>query len=193
MKTILALLALLCIVNGVEAQKKEAKKPPKTWEATNLQGEKRLLLQEKSLKATALLFITNDCPISNSYAPDWNALCKTYRAKRIAFYVVYVAVDAPAKEIQKHYKDFQYTCPALLDKNHALAKRVKATITPECVVLSPKGETLYQGRIDDRHIDFGVKRYAPRTRDLRDALDAIAQGKRVAVSKTKAVGCFIPN
>lgn len=187
------LIFIFAAISCVGAQSKSAKKPLKVWESTDLKGKKAILLAGKSPKVTALLFITPDCPISNAYAPDWNALCKAYTSKHIAFYTVYVATDAPTKEIQKHYRDFQYTCPALIDRKHVLAKRVGATITPESVVLSQRGKILYQGRIDDRFIDFGIKRYAPKAHDLRNALDEITQGKRVTVSKTKAVGCFISN
>ncbi len=189
----LLLTTLFLALSSVGAHSETAKKPSKAWESADLNGKKAILLKEKSLKATVLLFITPDCPISNAYAPDWNALRKAYAPKHIAFYLVYVSTDAPIKDIQKHYKDFQYSCPALLDRKHALAKRVKATVTPESVVLSPQGKILYQGRIDDRFIDFGVTRYTPKTHDLRDALNEITQGKRVSVSKTRAVGCFIPN
>ncbi len=191
MKHLVGILLCLALVSGAGAQKKSTKPPEEAWNATDLKGKKVRLLEAQKQKATVLLFITPDCPISNSYAPDWNAFCKTYTAKHIGFYLVYVSTDAPAKEIEKHYKAFGYSCPALRDRKNLLARRVKATVTPECVVLSPKGGTLYQGRIDDRYIDFGVKRYAPKTHDLHDALESVISGKKVAVSKTRAVGCFI--
>jgi hypothetical protein len=59
-------------------------------------------------------------------------------------------------------------------------------------VLSPSGDVLYRGRIDDRVADFGKRRVEPTRRDLRLALDAILAGKPVQARLTKAVGCYIP-
>src|SRR5438876_389824 len=42
-----------------------------------------------SHRATVLLFITNDCPISNAYAPEIHRLCDQYTRQDIAFYLVY--------------------------------------------------------------------------------------------------------
>ena len=48
---------------------------------------------------------------------------------------------------------------------------------------------LYRGRIDDRYSPDGKRRNEPRTRDLEDALDAVAAGRKPAVSETPVFGC----
>ena len=53
------------------------------------------------------------------------------------------------------------------------------------------GRVLYRGRIDDRYIEFGKDRPQPTDRTLERALDAIVQGKPVAMRETRAVGCFL--
>ena len=50
----------------------------------------------------------------------------------------------------------------------------------------------YRGRIDDLFEDLGKKRRKARTRDLRDALEAVLAGKAVVNPRTTAVGCYIP-
>ena len=80
----------------------------------------------------------------------------------------------------------------LLDPKQKLAKAVGATVSPEAVVVSPKGKRLYRGRIDDRVAALGRKRPQPTTRELRDALEAIEQAKPVRVKETKAIGCYLP-
>jgi hypothetical protein len=149
-------------------------------------------IPEKKPRATVLFFITTDCPIANSYAPEIKRICADYEREKIAFYLVYSDPSISLKATQKHIKDFGYRCPAIRDANHALVKKVKATVTPEAVVLSPDDKLLYRGRIDDRYLDFGKKRTHPTTRDLRDALDAIVRDQPVPNPSTKAVGCFIP-
>lgn len=146
---------------------------------------------EKEQKAAVFIFITNDCPIANAYAPEINRICEAYAKKSIVFYLVHVDPDLKADAARKHAKDFCYTCPVLLDPEQALVGRLKATVTPEAVVVSPEGKTLYRGRIDDRYITYMKQRAEPESRDLRAALDAICEGKPVPAAETKAVGCII--
>lgn len=142
-------------------------------------------------KAVVLVFVGRDCPISNGYAPEVVRLCKEYGPKKIAFCVVYADADITRDAARKHAREYGYPCPAILDPEMKLARRVEATVKPEAAVLSPKGELLYRGRIDDRHIDFGKSRSRPTRRDLRDALDTVLAGKPVPVARTKAIGCYI--
>jgi hypothetical protein len=81
--------------------------------------------------------------------------------------------------------------PVLLDPQHRLVQRLKATVTPEAVVVGKKGELLYRGRIDDGYVALGKKRAAVTEHDLDAALEAIAAGKPVKKTETKAVGCLI--
>ncbi len=143
-------------------------------------------------KATTLLFVTHDCPIANSYAPEVNRIVAAYEPRGVAFYLVYADPGLEPAAAKRHAAEYGYRCPAFTDPGHRLVKRAGATITPEAVVLSPDGKLLYRGRIDDRYVDFGRKRPEPTVRDLRRSLDAILAGKPVPQRTTKAVGCFIP-
>jgi hypothetical protein len=76
-------------------------------------------------------------------------------------------------------------------KRRTLARQTRAKTTPEAVILSPRGDTLYQGRIDDLYVNQTRKLKEPKAHDLRAALDATAAGQPVPISTTKAVGCSI--
>ena len=157
-------------------------------ELKTISGLKISSLVGKDCKATVFFFITHDCPISNSYAPEIERIYKTYSAKKIAFYLVYVDPALSPEEAKKHHSEFAYTCPALLDPKHKLVKLTSATVTPEAIALSASGKLLYRGRIDDRAADFGKVRAHPNQRDLRVALDDIVAGKKVSRPNTKPVG-----
>jgi hypothetical protein len=142
------------------------------------------------VKATVLVFVTTDCPISNRYAPEVTRLFKSFASKGVAFWLIYPNPAESPRAIRDHLTAFAYPIPALRDPDHALAKLVHATITPEAVVLA--GERIvYRGRIDDRYVDLGVQRPAPTRRDLDEALTALLAGKAVQQPATQAVGCFI--
>jgi thiol-disulfide isomerase/thioredoxin len=156
-----------------------------------VQGAKAHPLNAKGKKAVVFLFVAHDCPVSNGYAPEVNRIIKEYSPKKINFYLVYTESDLKTADAQKHLKDFRYTCPALMDSKHKLVKFVGATVTPEAAVVGPDGKLLYRGRIDDLYVDFGKRRYEVQTHDLRNALDAVLNGKPIANRTTKAIGCFI--
>jgi hypothetical protein len=93
--------------------------------------------------------------------------------------------------VRGHAKDYAYTFPYLFDPDESLATYTGATSTPEAAVLSPSGELLYLGRIDNRLEDFGKQRTQVTEFDLRDTLDAVLSGKPVPHARTKALGCAI--
>ena len=155
-------------------------------------GHKFTLLQDKSQRATVLLFVTNDCPITNSYAPEIKRLYAAYAARKVMFYLVYADPELKAAAVRQHVKEYGLPCPALLDSGQRLVHFTQAAVTPEAVILAPDGKRLYKGRIDDRYIDFGKARFAATTHDLRDALDAVLRGRPAPHPTTKAIGCFIP-
>lgn len=142
-------------------------------------------------RATVLLFLGHDCPISNAYAPEVGRLHAAYSGQGVAFCVVYADADLSPAAGRAHAADFALPCPAVLDPDMTLARRVGATVKPQAALLGPAGELLYLGRIDDRYADYGTRRAEPTTRDLHAALDAVLAGKPVAVPRTQAFGCDI--
>jgi hypothetical protein len=141
-------------------------------------------------KATVLLFVTTDCPISNRYAPEVARLFKSFASKGVSFWLVYPNPAESPQAIRDHLVSFGYPIQALRDPAHALAKLVHATVTPEAVVVAGS-RIVYRGRIDDRYVELGVQRPAPTRRDLEDALTAVLAGKAVQPQTTQAVGCVI--
>ncbi len=138
---------------------------------------------------TVLIFVATDCPISNGYAPELQRIMAEHRSDGVRFFLVYS--DATAAAVKRHEATYGYTCPALLDPNHALSARVGATVTPEAAVIGDSGQLLYRGRIDDRYVGFGHKRPEATTHDLRAALESVVAGRPVDVAMTTAIGCPI--
>ncbi len=185
------LVAILLAAGGRPALAEPAADKQVKDEFVDVLGDKYSLPGPDDCKAVVLLFVGHDCPISNGYAPEIVRLCKEYTPKKVAFCVVYADADIKKDDARKHAKEYGLTCPAILDPEMKLALKVGATVKPEAAVLSPKGELVYRGRIDDIYADFGKKRARPTSRELKDALDAVLAEKPVAVARTKAVGCYI--
>jgi hypothetical protein len=145
----------------------------------------------QSGKATVLLFVRTDCPISNRYAPEVRRLYDKYESPGITFWLVYPDPAESADEIRQHVKEFEYPCRVLRDPEHVMVRLAHASVTPESAVFTPERELIYHGRIDDRYVSLGQKRPAPSTRDLEAVLGSLARGERVSASSAPAIGCAI--
>jgi peroxiredoxin len=141
--------------------------------------------------AILLFFVTNDCPVANSYVPEMNRIAATYATRTVRTFAVQADTSAPPQQVAQYALDYRYAFPLLLDPHQVLVKLAGATVTPQAVVLSPQGQVLYRGRIDNRVEDFGRQHPEATVHDLRDALDAVLAGKAVAVPYTKSIGCAI--
>ena len=100
------------------------------------------------------------------------------------------ASDSP-QAIRKYLQDYGYRLPALRDPEHALVKLAHVQITPEVAVFDREHHLAYEGRIDDRYVDFFRQRPAPTTHELEDALRAVLAGKPAARGEVRGVGCYI--
>jgi hypothetical protein len=166
---------------------------PGSGTAKGFDAEKLLTdpLLSKDAKATVLIFVRTDCPISNRYAPEIQRLYQKYKALGIVFWLVYPDPDTTAASITSHLKDYGLSLRPLRDPHHALVKRARVSVTPEVAVFLPTRQEVYHGRIDDRFVDFGKERASPTRHDLDATLDSILRGKSIANYSTIAVGCYI--
>ncbi len=140
-----------------------------------------------------LLFVTTDCPIANSYAPEIRSIAGEHADDPVRFFLVHVDPEVTVELAREHARDYGHELPILLDPDQELVRVVGATVTPEAALLDDSGELLYLGRIDDLYADLGRKRRFPRDRDLRAALTAVLEGRDVAAPRTRAVGCLMPD
>jgi hypothetical protein len=81
----------------------------------------------------------------------------------------------------------------LIDARHELVARLGVIAVPTAVVLGAEGEVKYLGRIDDQYVAIGKARNVVTKFDLRDAITAVLNGKPVEKSRTRAVGCAVPD
>ena len=152
---------------------------------------------------TVALFIDSDCPVSNRYAPELERLYVRYAPEGIRFWLVYPDPDIDAQTIREHMRAFGYTFPALMDPEHALVRRAKATVTPEAGIFLADGSLVYHGRIDNRYVDLTRRRPEATEHDVADVLDALlaekpvkaswnpAAGRSLGTMSSPGVGCYI--
>jgi peroxiredoxin len=171
---------------------KDASQTPFEFSLLDAAGQKHTAQECKDARAVVLFFVATECPISNRYAPEINRLAADYAARGFVFYGVASDPDIEAETVRRHTQDYGFRFPVLMDPTQVLAGRAGVVLTPTAVILSPGGQLLYRGRIDNRYLDYGKYRGTNIKPDLRLALEAILAGQRIAEPVTKPIGCALP-
>ncbi len=143
-------------------------------------------IQTSAAKATAVIFVSTECPVSNSYNGRLAALYNDYAPKGVQLVFVNANHGESASEVEEHEHRVGWPFKVVKDADDSLANRLNAQHTPEAFVFDQSGTLVYHGRVDNSMHVEEVKR-----QDLRNALDAVLAGRPVAVSETRAFGCSI--
>src|SRR5581483_11438339 len=85
--------------------------------------------------ATVVVFVSFECPVSNSYATQLNELAKDSAAKGVAVVLVCPGDESPDAVTKSAAASFKPAMPVLLDPKRELAAGLKAAATPEVFLL----------------------------------------------------------
>jgi len=156
----------------------------------DINGVERHPFQVAKGREAVLFFVTNDCPISNAFAPEIARVCSEYKA--VDCTLVYVDPSLSDDAAREHAKSFGHGAyPKIVDRKHDLVKATRVTVTPEVAVINASRRIVYRGRIDNSFAALGQSRRTATVHDLREALDATLAGKPAAHAETKPIGCYI--
>lgn len=173
------LLPALVLLAGLQVS-------PDALQVTDIDGRSHDLRGQ----TTAFVFVKTTCPIANYYHPTLQRLSEQW-PDTVELVVVHTERARTVDELKKHRDDYNVPGIVVHDPEAVLVEVLDARITPEAVVVDAIGSVRYRGRIDDTYLGFGKRRQFATSHELRDAVAAVEQGKLVAVSVTKAVGCII--
>ncbi len=202
-----ALLSLLCLLVSLSARAAEAIKtleigsPAPPFHLKGVDDRMYSLSDFKDAKCLVVIFTCNHCPTAQAYEERIKKLVQDYRPKNVAFVAInpndphsvrldelgYTDLSDSFAEMKIRAKHKQYNFPYLFDgDSEEVSKAYGPVATPHAFVFDQDRKLRYVGRIDDSERPQYVK-----TRDLRDALDALLAGRQVPVAKTKSFGCSI--
>lgn len=157
--------------------------------ALDLNGQIHRLAAEPDVKATALVFMTTECPISRQYVPGLNRLGEQLAENGVKLYGVIYDPSLSRSSALEFATEFKTSFPILFDASGELAAHFQPTHVPESFVINIDGQVAYRGRIDDLYASVDRRRSEATAHDLRDAALAVAAGKPVDQAKTQPVGC----
>lgn len=146
----------------------------------------------KDKEVVMVMFSCNHCPTVKAYENRFIELQDDYEGKGVTLIAINANDDKKYSEdsfenMKVRAKEKGFNFPYLRDESQKGAKAYGAERTPEVFVFDRKRILRYHGRIDDNvHAPDQV-----RETYLRDAIDAILEGRAVPLEETESVGCTI--
>lgn len=156
-----------------------------------MQGDKVKLSEAVGNRATAIVFLSPECPLCQSYSLTLNKLWDEYSGKGIALIGVFPGSIYTAEEISSFSKSYKIKFALLKDPEKSLATSVGAAITPEVFLYDSNLQLIYSGRIDDWAYSVGKKKPKPTQHDLKTAIGSYLSNKPISNKRTQPVGCII--
>jgi len=154
---------------------------------TSLDGTPVALQTLADRKAIVVVFLSFECPVSNSYATPLAEMHKAYTDKGVAFVAVSTSDDLA--EVKKQAAEFKIPFPIYVDPKLEVTDAFKASATPEAFVLDHNFILRYRGRIDNGWSARLKKNHSTTEYDLKAALDSVLAGEYVKIPATRPIGC----
>lgn len=147
--------------------------------------------QTNDCKSQVYFFLQPDCPLSQNYTLPLADLARSERFQDFCFTAFFSGKLYQREEFEAFILHYETPYQIKLDPDLEMANALGATVVPEAFVVSPQGEILYQGAIDDWAVREGGKGRKAKTNYLEMALLAVSENREPEISKTKAVGCIL--
>lgn len=138
---------------------------------------------------TVLVFLSPECPLCRNYIQVLNALQKKYVEVQICG--IFPGTAYTAKQISDFQKEYKVSFNLLIDRKKELTHYLKATTTPESILISKLGAIPYRGLIDNWASGLGQKRKVTTEKFLENAIEDVLNQRIPATSQTKPIGCLI--
>lgn len=138
----------------------------------------------------AIVFLDEECPVSQKYSRTLLQLQDTYGDK-VSFVAVFLPDLQGNTGALQYVRDFGFRGSVINDLSFSICDQLEAKVTPEVFLLDQNRNLLYRGAIDNWYYALGKYRRVVTEHYLEDALTALIAGESPAVTETQAIGCFI--
>lgn len=154
-------------------------------------GEDHSLNSFTNSRILAVMFTCNHCPYVQAVEDRLIDIQRDYQAKGVSL----VAINPNDEkkypedsfdEMVKRAARKGYNFPYLRDLDQKTTNSYGTEVTPEIFVFDQDRKLSYHGRVDDSKDPSQVK-----SKDMRNALDALLEGKEPPVTEAKAFGCSV--
>jgi len=143
-------------------------------------------------KALVVMFICNHCPYVQAVEDRIIQLHLDYAPRGVQ--VVGICSNDPTdypddrpERLLARWREKRYGFPYLIDATQDVARAFHAVCTPDIFVFDARQRLAYHGQIDDNWKEPA----RVRRRDIREALDALLEGRAPSRDQTPSIGCSI--
>ena len=147
----------------------------------------------KDSRALLVVFMCNHCPFVKHILPQFVPLAREFQGRGAAVVAInpndvqVYPQDAPEK-MAELAQSMKFTFPFLFDETQEVAKAYGAACTPDFYLFDTDRRLVYRGQMDDSR----PQNNRPVTgTDLRNALDALLEGKPASPDQKPSIGCNI--
>lgn len=144
-------------------------------------------------KGTLVMFICNHCPYVIHVRDELIRIANDYVSKGIGFIaissndVLNYPDDSPEK-MKELAIDLNFPFPYLYDETQDVAKAYDAACTPDFNLFDSNDICVYRGRLDESRPG---KEIPVTGKDLRNAIDALIEGRGIPAKQYPSIGCNI--
>jgi peroxiredoxin len=164
-----------------------------------IDGENHCLKDYAGSKVLIIAFTCNHCPTAQLYESRIKQIADDYRGRSVTLLAIqpnspksvrldemgYTDVGDSFEDMKVRAAYRKFNFPYLYDgETQKVSQAYGPAATPHLFVFDAERKLRYQGRIDNNPREALVT-----SRDARNAVDAILEGKTVPVAKTPSVGC----
>jgi hypothetical protein len=145
-----------------------------------------------SAPAKVIVFICNHCPYVKAIESRLIRLARALQAQSVP--LIGICSNDPEEypedqpqELLKRWREQEYGFTYLVDTDQSIAKAFGAVCTPDFFVYDKDDQLAYRGRLDDSWKDESkVTR-----EELKQAVEAVLQGRKIAEPQSPSMGCSI--
>jgi peroxiredoxin len=162
------------------------------FDLPGIDGKNHTLSEYKNAKFLVIVFSCNHCPYVIGSEDRMIKFYNDYKPKGVEMVAINSneTKDHPNDSFEKmisHAKEKGLPWPYLRDEKQEVALAYGALRTPHFYVFDQERKLRYTGRMDDSPRTPGTEK----TRELRDAMDALLAGKKPPVEVTNPIGCNV--
>ena len=157
-------------------------------------SEKNFTLKElQSEIATVIMFICNHCPYVVRINKGISEFAFDYIPKGVSVIAISsndvknYPQDSP-ELMKENAMNNNFNFPYLYDETQDVAKSYDAQCTPDIYVFNSEMKLVYRGQFDDSRPSNDIETTGV---DIRNAVDALINGKKVSDQQIPSIGCNI--
>jgi peroxiredoxin len=170
--------------------------PAPDFDLPGVDGKRRSLASFAGCRVLVVAFSCNHCPYVIGCEERMSRFCLAYDAKGVAFVAINSneADNHPTDSFEhmvERARERNFPFPYLRDESQDVARAYGALRTPHFYAFerTPDNQWMlrYTGRMDNNPREPGKET----THELRDAVDAVLEGRKPPVELTNPIGCNV--